>query len=190
LGGQLGTLQNTQRAGGTDYKTSSLFFNASVGKAFKDNQVFGVTIGYGGLRQPGYSYGPDTVHSRNDRYNVGVFYRVYKPLGKGFYFFGEAAVGYYGGVESDHWVVAAGDVKTTTHGFGLVITPGFSYQVLKKLQVELTMPGVFNLSYNTYRVKSGVPNVADNSSSQFGVSTSVASSGLLNNIGVGLRLVL
>lgn len=190
LGGQLSAQTLNQSSAGNEAKTNAWYLGVSAGKAFRDNQVFGATLGYGGGRRSTYFNGTDYVDPTTQQFGIGLFYRLYKPLGKGFYFFGEAAAGYNASTLKEHWKAAAADVKTTTQGFTLAVTPGLSYQVLKKLQLELTIPGLFNMSYYLQKEKNYVTNAPEGSQKGFSVSTNLANSTPLNALALGFRFVL
>ena len=61
------------------------FFSANIqiGKVLKENKVAGIILSYSFANNVLATY-------KVNEYSAGVFYREYKPLTKGLYFFGEA----------------------------------------------------------------------------------------------------
>ena len=88
IGGQFSfSAQKKSNDGENWYRTNnSQNFSISAGKAFKENKVVGLSIGYSHNKQ---SYS-DTIYQRFASYNAGIFYRQYAKLANRFYLFGQA----------------------------------------------------------------------------------------------------
>lgn len=170
---------------------SSPSFTISAGKAFKENSVFGVilsysnvaysniisnNIDYGGIISPPYR------NNKTNSYNAGVFYKKYKKLAKDFYLFGqlEVAFDFSHGIASDS---SNESITIKSIGAQIVFTPGISYQILKNLQLELTIPNVGGIDYSTS--KNIQPSIKENS---FSFNTSLNSFGI-TSFGVGCSLI-
>ena len=123
-------------------------YNLSVGKAIKDNSVIGLFGGFGHTTNS-YFNGTQITERMYKNYQVGVFYREYKPLGKDFYLFGQADLSYSRSTEKTVVSGTSGDVYNKISGVNVGVTPGISHQLLKKLQVELKLPNIFSASYNS-----------------------------------------
>ncbi len=166
-----------------EQKFNSGNYNISAGTALKENSVLGLYIGYGHY----YFKDSSNYYSKikDDRYNIGVFYRQYKRLAKDFYFFGELGGGYIGSNRT--YVSGPGNVTTkyAQSGAGLSLTPGISYRIYKKLQVELSIPQIAGVQYAVIKTTSLVNNSKED---QFSFNTNLNSS-LLNNLGLGFRFV-
>ncbi|HEV3222094.1 MAG TPA: hypothetical protein VGZ90_04410 [Puia sp.] len=170
----------------SDQKNNYGDINISLGKAIKENTLFGIFINY----QPStnitnYVFGPITI--RTDNYGIGVFYRMYKSLGKEFYLFGEAGGGFNGSTTSTK--DSTGNKISTGTGYGgsIYISPGIAYKISKKFFLELSVPQIFSLAYTSSNTKSGSVTTGKNDS--FVVNANL-SSNPLNSIGIGFRLVL
>ncbi len=124
----------------TNYSYSSKNPTAviSIGKAFKDNDVYGISAGYlsntysstiyiGGYAQTG---------DRNT-YSASVFNRKYEKIISALYAFSEVGAG----LSYSHY-------RTTNsyNGF-LYCSPGIAYRVRKKLFIEFLLPNLARLSY-------------------------------------------
>jgi hypothetical protein len=169
-----------------DQKYKSGTFNISAGTAFKENSVLGLYITYGHYNNDNNYNGIAYNNSKGDRYNFGVFYRKYKKLAKDFYLFGELGAGYAGSNQTDTELPGNNKTKYTRSGGELYLTPGISYRIYKKLQVELLIPQIAGVQYAVQKTTS----LANNSKEdQFNFNTNLNSS-LLGNLGLGFRFVL
>jgi len=159
-------------------------FSISIGKAIKENAVWGLNISYSpSSNNYYYNGGSLPVDQSNNIYSAAIFYRVYKNLGKEFYLFGEAGAGYIGTHQST--IDSYSGIKTSSSGNGGVayVMPGLSYKVSKKFFLDLSIPNVFYVSY--MKNSAGYPNSYQNSI--FIVSTSL-SSNPLTALAIGFRL--
>jgi hypothetical protein len=156
-------------------------FNVSVGKAIHENAVFGLEVSYGY-----YNYGTGSQASSNNNYGIGLFYRKYKDLGKEFFLFGQAGATYLGSTQSGHDINGNKVTIYTTNGGEVYLYPGIAYKISNKFFLELTIPELFSINYNSTKTTYPGPEVVGN---QFSVSTSL-SSNPLNSLGIGFRLVL
>lgn len=188
LGGQLSynNASNQYSATQPEQKTSGAYANVNVGKVYKDNHVVGITVGYSrGNSESNYGAGYRT--SKSDSYNAGVFYRQYKSLGKDFYFFGALNAGYFGNIINDVYTDYPGKkYKSTENGARLGLTPGLSYAICKKLQLEILLPDLISLRYSDQ--KNTYPLVSTKARS-FYANTSLSGSAV-NSLGIGFQLVL
>jgi hypothetical protein len=169
-----------------EQKTNSGVFDISFGKAIKDNAVVGINLSY----QPNlntYNYGAGLISNRTDNYGIGIFYRVYKNLGKDFYLFGEAGGGYNGSTSS--MTDSTGNKTSTGTGSGgrIYITPGIAYKISSKFFLELSIPEIFNAAYTSTKTKAG--SVTINSSDAFAAGVNIDSNPL-TSLGIGFRLIL
>ena len=166
--------------------TKSGNFNISLGKAVKENSVFGVFINY---QYYEYKYGITNGPSKNssNNYGIGVFYRLYKDLGKEFYLFGEAGGGYQGGNSTSYDSLGLKSSTGNSYGGQVYLSPGIAYKISKKLFVELSIPQLFNVNYSNSKYKSGTATVSSNDN--FYINANL-NSNPLSSLGFGFRLVL
>jgi hypothetical protein len=167
-------------------KNNNAFFRISVGKAIKENTVAGINAGYGSNKNENFNNNTLVSSSDFKQYSVGVFYRQYKKIGGNFYFFGEGGADYIGSTQKDNNFPGNNLITRKGSGVQLSLTPGISYQVLKKLQLEILIPDIAALQYNTLKTTAQNSNSKQN---QFSFNTSLSSSPF-NSLGVGFRLVL
>ena len=169
-----------------EQKTNYGVFDISFGKALKENAVVGINLSY----QPNvntYNYGAGLITNRTDNYGIGIFYRMYKNLGKDFYLFGEVGGGYNGSTSS--MTDSTGNKTSTGTGYGgrIYITPGIAYKISKKFFLELSIPEIFNAAYSSTKTKAG--SVTISSSDAFAAGVNIDSNPL-NSLGIGFRLIL
>jgi hypothetical protein len=161
-------------------------FNISLGKAVRENAVFGLFVSY---QYYEYKYGIPNGPSKSssDGYGIGVFYRLYKDLGKEFYLFGEAGGGYQGGNSSGYDSSGTKVSTGNTNGGQIYLYPGIAYKISKKLIVELSIPQLFNINYSNTKYKSGTATVSSNDN--FYINANL-NSNPLSSLGFGFRLIL
>jgi hypothetical protein len=162
-------------------------FQISIGKAIMPGSVLGIDLQYSPSSYANYYVGSGTpVQYKNDIYSIGIFYRKYYPIGKEFYFFGEAGGNYSGGPSSGKDSLGNKILTGSTNGGNLWITPGISYKISKMFLLELGLPNFFyaNYSSNKTTIQS-----QPSKSSQFSIGTSLSSTPL-ENLAIGFRLIL
>ncbi len=188
LGGQLYYYQNKVTNGvPTNTNNQSGDFQISIGKAIKPDAIFGLNLGYSPSSYANYYVGNGTpVKYKNDIYSIGIFYRKYYTIGKEFYFFGEAGGNYSGGPASGRDSLGNKILTGSTSGGNLSLMPGISYRISKKFMLDLSLPNLFYVNYNS--TKSTVQSQTS-TSSQFSISTSLSSTPL-EALAIGFRLVL
>ena len=186
LGGQLSftdskTAFNTPQP---DQKYNSGSYNISAGTALKQNSVLGLYTGYSHYR---FNNGNNFYNKiSEDRYNFGVFFRQYKKLAKDFYFFGELGTGYIGSNRTESTISPNVTTKYAQSGANIYLTPGISYRIYKKLQVELLVPQIAGVSFSVLKTTTQSNSSREN---LFSFNTNLNSS-LLSNLGLGFRFVL
>ena len=122
----------------------------SAGKALKENAVWGLNLSYNpfsyfnaqGTSTGGVIYVP----TKEKRYSAGVFYRKYKQLFKDVYFFTNGGLSYQGYYEKESLGAFPKPVYTESGG-QLDLTPGVSYNLFRKVQVEVLIPSIFYVRY-------------------------------------------
>jgi hypothetical protein len=171
-----------------DYKSALLGVN--IGTAFKENKIMGLNFNV--LSQKEKTSYPvyDTTNTKVNIYQIGVFYRQYKKLGKDFYFYGQADLGATFGKGTRVYNFSAYDYTTKQTGAFLAVSTGVSYAVLKKLHVELTLPNLLNLQFDNFKETNTYPNTRTAESKQFSFNTILTSNNVIGNIGIGFRLFL
>lgn len=191
LGGEVSVYSSKSSDNSTlpNNNINSTFLNLSAGKAIKENTIVGIYGGYGQGKNENIYSSSTSNKSTITSTAAGVFYRKYKPLGKSFYFFGEINAGYSANKqEYENKVIGATTTTTSTvSGAVLGLTPGLSYQLFKKMQLEVLMPSFAGLQYAT--TKNSGSNIPTTKGNLFQFSTSLNNS-LLNSLAVGFKFVL
>jgi|GEM_PF-313749 len=188
LGGQIyNSIRTSKDNDQKDQQFNSAVYNISAGLAVQENRVAGINL----------SYNPATVHyynnsngnvakTKSSNYSAAVFYRVYRNLGREFYFFGEFGAGYIGSKSKDIDYNGNDIGGNVMSGGQLNLTPGLSYKLMNKFYVEITIPSLVNIQYTVTKSK---PSPPVSKQEQFTFNTSV-NSNALSLLGVGFRIVL
>jgi len=170
LGGSLGYGNNNTETGSNEFRTNSYSFRPSLGFVVKENRVLGFNLLYA------HSGGNST--SAYNIYGGGVFYRLYHPLGKSFYLYGQGEVN---GSSSKQ-----GDIRQNS--IGLSAFPGIAYAVSKRFHLEISLNNMLNFGYTSSRTESNLtigPPPTKTSALSFGVDANPVS-----NLGLGFRILL
>jgi hypothetical protein len=171
-----------------EQKTSNGIFSISIGKAIKENAVFGIDLSYNPYSMNNYyTYTSGPLDYSNNSYSIGVFYRVYKSLGKDFFLFGQVGAAYTGSNESGKDNTGNKVVTGSGSGGSVYFMPGISYKISKNFFLDLTIPYLFLANYNSQ--KSTTVGQQPNTNDHFSISTSL-SSNPLTDLGIGFRLSL
>lgn len=189
LGGDLsfGTNKIKDPYNNVERKSTGFLISPSVALAVKDNLFVGLSLGYNYYKTtsqtPASSY--DSLTQRG--YSASIFVRKYKPLKNNFYLFLQGGVG---GTYSDRSIenVPNRDFSQKDVNINLSLSPGISYAINSKLQIETGLNGIFGIGYTN-------SNFTDNSSFQGKrTSTSFNAYTSLNNFSsqlyFGFRLLL
>jgi hypothetical protein len=184
LGGQL-SYNSTKNEYISSLKANNGNFTVSIGQAVKVNAVFGITLSY----SPGSQKNNDPNNFYDNTingYSAGIFYRLYRSLGKEFYFFGEGGANYTGSTSASINMAGVKISSGTSNGGNIYIMPGVAYRISKKFFLEVNIPNLFSVAYlNQKTMSNGISETSDS----FGTSASFTSNPL-SNIGIGFRLVL
>jgi hypothetical protein len=167
-----------------DLKTAS--FNLSVGKAFKENSVYGLNLSYSPFNIKNFFNGTEYVSSKGNQHSIGLFYRKYKKLATDFYFFGEFGAAYAGGRIKSYDFSSTNTVSEKQSAARLSLTPGLSYKVLRKLHLEITIPSIADISYGSN--KRNIISIEEIRQRRFSFNSSLSTGGL-DNLGIGFRFV-
>jgi hypothetical protein len=163
----------------------------SIGKAIKENRVVGFNFTTYSSNDKRTSVGFDTTSRKANQHEVGVFYRQYKKLAKDLNFFVQLdAAGVFGKEKITYTNISPYNLTAKQNGGKLFFSPGISYAILKKLQLEITMPSLVSVAFLHSKQTSENPNVRTETSDQFLFNTSLGNNTGLGALGVGFRLIL
>jgi hypothetical protein len=130
-------------------KTTGLTIDPSFAKAFKNNAIAGFDVEYGhSTYNPGQG-GESTVENL---YGLGVFLRRYRPLGNGFYLFGQARLGgTYDRIAYNNLGTGinspTGQIATSGQ-VSFTLFPGIAYALNRHWQIETGLPNFLAVNYN------------------------------------------
>lgn len=162
--------------------------NISIGKACKENTIYAVNL-YCGVNSNDYPINgtiAGTGNSKNSNFSIGGFIRQYHTLLKDFYFFTDAGgnIPFYNQTTTNTYPSSTDITTTKQIGIQLYLTPGISYNLFKKLQLELSLPNFLSASY-LHKSFDGQP-YSENSVSFYSGIGGLAS----GNLNIGLHLIL
>lgn len=162
--------------------TSRFTISPIVGKAIRDNLVFGAAIGFGLSR----SKSSDITTDKTEDYSAGVFLRKYKNIGNsGVYFFLQSALA--GTFSNDRQFNVSGIVDRSKYmNYSLSAFPGLSYAVSKKLHLETGFNNLLAINYSHGTTKS-LSSTNKSSSDNFSVTSSLSN---LSSLYVGFRVLI
>lgn len=139
--------KNTQSAQSPTYANYTYsYVNIQAGKFVKENTVVGIFGSYSYNKTSPVNSG----YTRLMQFNTGVFYRRYKSLARDFYLFGEADISYAHSKNKQMFQPGGGPydiMNGISDGGSFSLLPGISYNLFKKMQVELLMPNIFSVGY-------------------------------------------
>jgi|SRR6185437_4327183 len=188
LGGSF-SFSNSKNLQPMESKTQSLSTNIQLGKVIQDNAVAGIILSYG------YTYTSSNIPViRVDQYGAGVFYRKYKLIAKDFYLFGEVDALYsYSRNKTGNFQVGHDGTRFASNLGSLSFTPGLSYSICKRIQMELLMQNLVSLSYAAIKTETtfttGPSTITIGKANSFSANVNVNSS-LLDNFGIGFKFLL
>jgi hypothetical protein len=163
----------------------------SVGKAIKENKVVGFNFTTFSLNEKQAITSFDTTSRKTNQYEVGVFYRQYKKLAKDLNFYVQLdAAAIFGKEKITYNSFYPYNLTVEQSGGRLFFSPGVSYAILKKLQLEISMPNLVSIAFLHSSQTSENPNIRTATNDQFSFNTSLSNNAGLGNLGVGFRLIL
>lgn len=182
LGGQL-SFNKTQNETAPINHEMNATMGILFGKAIKKNTFIGIHDVYSWRRNTGPQPG---IYERSNDYYLGLFLRKYNSLGNRFFFFyqADAAVLFGNGALSSDQVHS--NVTRSTGG-RLASSAGFSFQLYKKLQLEITLNNLVYGSYATFQ-NTGNPPGSHYVTHQTYLATNFNNGEFLNNVGVGFNI--
>lgn len=127
-----------------EHSEKTLNIRPAVGFVIKDNLVVGIQLSYTRNKVDNYGYIGSTYKGNN--YGGGFFVRQYVPVINRLYVFGQADAGFSTGkakqIQSDNSIK---EIKGWSAN--LSITPGVSFAINKKFQIETGLSNLFHLRY-------------------------------------------
>lgn len=134
----------------SDIKTTSFVVSPSAGVAVKENLVVGIRLDYSkSTEKSQHNYGSSGT-TENKNYGGGFFLRKYVPLVNRLYVFGESNIMYTVNRQKASQQSSSNsgyEIKSKGWSTGLNFTPGISYGVSKKFQIEGGFNSLLNVSY-------------------------------------------
>ena len=173
------------------YQFKSAYTNVQIGKAVKENTVVGLILSYTYSNQHPKNF-PDSSFGKYNEYRVGVFYRKYKKLLKELYFFGEVDASYIYSQNSQGTLQNGSDkTKIISNGGAVSFVPGISYGICKRLQLELSMPSIISLTYQSSKINynTPMPSNINTKGNNFSFNANL-NPNFLSNFGIGFKFLL
>jgi hypothetical protein len=130
------------------WSTHNFIIDPSIGWALKKNLILGAGPSYGSFTAEDNSNASQKRHA----WGINVFIRKYMELGKNFYLFGEGNLNGFkaDGEDKSNQVLVN---KVSGYGITLGFSPGVSYAVNKRFQVEAGIGNLFYIGYNSSKTE-------------------------------------
>ncbi len=185
LGGSVGFSSSDSNSNIQSNKNGG--FNVSIGKAYKENTIYAFNLSYN-LNSTDYPINGTIIgtgNSKNTNFSIGGFLRQYHSLSKDLYFFTDAGgnIPFYNQTTTNTYPNSTDITTAKQIGIQLYLTPGISYNLFKKLQLELSLPNFLSASY-LHKSFDGQPY-----SENLLIFYSSIGGSALSNLGVGFHLV-
>jgi hypothetical protein len=150
LGGDFtfNTLKETTPASNNAQSVTTNFsISPSFGKAIANNLILGFDLDYISAESQDVATGSPVTASKTNNYGLGFFLREYKPLGKGFSIFLQLRL-------NGAYSTASNNGIRNGQGYGLNLgfTPGASYAISRRVQLETAMQNLLFVGYAHQKV--------------------------------------
>lgn len=167
--------------------SKSTSVNLSISKAFKDNVVYGISLGFAPSSSNNNNYKGDYNISHTNAYSTGVFIRKYNKIIDGLYLFNQMGIGFsYTQNKSKISNTSPTEVSNSNVG-NISFSPGIAYRIYQNIDFELTVPSLVSLNYINNRTALPYSNPAQsNHNNSFGLSSSLN----FSSIALGVRIIL
>ena len=133
IDGDITFYQNKEKLGGSHNNNQGLSVGLSGAKAVATNTFVGLTATYGNSKYDMLQIRDNYQYERmtnSNAYMLSVFLRKYIPLANKFYGYVEPRIGYRLTMLTD---------STNTHSYHLSVIPGLTYNIYKKLYLDLSL---------------------------------------------------
>ena len=167
-------------------KDSRTAITLSVGKALKENSVYGFNLTYQPVADKNFFNGSTFINFKSNEYDIGIFNRQYKKLITDLYAFVETGIAYVTIRNSSKDTLGNALETVKVSGGQLNITPGLSYRLIKKLHVEITIP---NLVLMQYAISKDITPQLSAKQHQFLLTSSLSSTNI-TSLAVGFHFIL
>jgi len=169
----------------SNQKEKDAAFNISIGKAIKDNSVYGINISYQPSTIKNFFNGAAFINQKVNQYSFGAFYRQYKSLSKDFYFFIQPEADYIIGKNTVNDTLGVNLETVKVSGPQLTLMPGISYKIFNKFHMEILIPNIVTIQYASK--KDNTPTT--NTKQKTFVFKSSLNSSSFDFLGVGFRFI-
>jgi hypothetical protein len=145
--------QKTPASNNAQSVTTNFSILPSFGKAIANNLVVGLDLNYISAESQDVATGSPVTDSKTNNYGLGVFLREYKPLGKGFSIFTQLRLnGAYSTASNN------GIQNGRGYNLNLGFTPGASYAISKRVQLETAIQNLLFVGYAHQKVGTDATN--------------------------------
>lgn len=167
-----------------EYKDRSVSIAPAVGKAIKENTIVGVAVNYVHQKTETPNNYNNVVERRSNTYGLSPFIRQYVPVVGRLSLFGQGNV-QAGMIRRKVTFSDNSTGKEKGWSTGVSVTPGISYALHKKWQLEAGFNNLFSASYNNTEELASPQNKVKNELYSAGINLDNAS-----QLYLGFRLLL
>lgn len=150
--GSIGGGTSTREISPAEENKNSFFgVQLQLGKAIKNNVVVGGLVGFNTQVSRSLFNNNETNSNNLTSSSIGLFTRHYKSLGKGFNVFAQSTM-VVGSARDKSKSTGGGEfINSRSTAFSIGLAPGISYQIAKKLQVEIVATNLLSLQYSNQK---------------------------------------
>ncbi|MCC7400132.1 MAG: hypothetical protein IT214_01495 [Chitinophagaceae bacterium] len=186
LGGDIGgsTQKTTYSSSANVNKQSGFYISPVLGKVIEDNLVFGInaSVNIFNTKLTGTNN-----ENKQRSYGAGIFIRKYRPVGKsGFSIFAQENLG-YSYYKSEVNPLTPGFNSDIRNTISISVSPGISYTLTQRLQLEAGLANILSLNYLTEKQNTGGIFPASSKSNGFSINGSLNG---FSSVYVGFRYLL
>jgi Outer membrane protein beta-barrel domain len=198
LGGQIAANSNESKEVSPGFPTpisqtrtqKSSLVGLNIGTAIKENKIIGLNFNSSVIKENSEFSPNSTSSNKVNQFEIGLFYRQYKKISKDFYFFGQGDIAAISGKGTGTNSSSAVIQSSKFSGGELTVSAGVSYAVLKKLQIEISLPNLLSLQFSNSSSTSGTANPTTREGKAFSFNSSLTNANVLGNLNLGFRLTL
>lgn len=160
----------------------------SIGKAYKENKVWGVNLSYSNSITRFANPSASNYKVTKPGYSIGVFTRTYKKLGGQLYLFTqpELSASLYNEIDRTN---NSSTARLRSRNIDLGLTPGLAFAVTPRIQLELSIPTIAGVGYGYSETKNSI-NGSVIKSSSFSFNSNLSNLTSLGALSVGFRVIL
>jgi hypothetical protein len=186
LGGNFSIQNEKSEQPSSISKSTGFSVNPAIGKAIKDNLFLGLNLGYSYAHTRNYNSAQNFGDStKSNGFNYSLFLRKYKPVINNFYIFLQSNAGGYNVSQKSNATSQVNNSSNNSFGLTLSLSPGISYAINKKLQLEAGLNNIVGVRYTESKNKT-----VNNTTKSSSINLTTSLDNFNSQLSFGFRLLL